>query len=221
MTVFGVKQVGDRRSWELYFYDPRKGDPTARASAVAAAVAPALRLRALPSERVPYFMFSVEVGPGELARGAVDELTFYLAEPVAQAGRSYKLRADGRAELDNLYHFLRPREDVREVLARVRGSAFVDVDAVGLQRVIPPELFACSRVCVAKKRDRDGVYFSGIDVGQFEWFLARYGHPADVRGFVARHRDRLDHLRFDVGIDYAPDGAGGLAVLKTSYYGTL
>lgn len=221
LTVFGVKHQAGRLFWELYFYDPQKEDARATAASVAAAAAGDFALAPLPDERVPYFMFSFDLAVDTLDAGAVRGLNLYLADPVGQAGRSYKLLPDGALELDNLYCFLRPKEDVAEVLTRLRSSVFCDVEKVGLHRVLAPELFACNRVCVAKKRRSDAVYHSGLELWQFEWFLKRHGYPAALADFVAAHREELGHLRYDVGMDYTADADGRVAVHKTSFYGTV
>jgi hypothetical protein len=221
LTVFGVKLQHGRLFWELYFYDPQKEDVRATATSVAAAVAADFTLAPLPDEGVPYFMFSFDLAVDTLEVGAVRGLNLYLAEPVGQAGRSYKLLPDGALELDNFYHFLRPKQDIAEVLARLRSSVFCDVSRVGLHRVLAPELFACNRVCVAKKRRSDAVYHSGLELWQFEWFLRRHEYPAALVDFVGEHREALGHLRYDVGMDYTADGEGRVIVHKTSFYGTV
>jgi hypothetical protein len=218
MTVFGIKHHQGRLFWELYFYDPEKCDAGVTATAIATAVEPHLRFDALPRETVPYFMWSFDLS--NATAGRADGLNLYMAEPHAQAGRSYKLTRE-RLELENTYHFLHPKLAVREVMFRIKSSVFVDFSRIALSKVLLPELFTCRRICVAKKRQADAVYYSGIDVDQLLWFLRRFDYPSQVTSFVDKHRGRLEHLRFDVGIDYAMDEAGRLLLGKTSYYSTL
>ena len=65
------------------------------------------------------------------------------------------------------------------------------------------------------------MYYSGIDVGQLLFFLTTFGYPAEIIAFVTAQRSALDHLRFDVGIDYTMQPDGGLVMTKSSYYCTL
>jgi hypothetical protein len=219
-TVFGAKRIGEHLSWELYFYDPQKEEPRVRAGAVARAVEPWLSIVPVVRESVPYFMFSFNLTP-EMRRGdRVESVNLYLAEPVGHAGRSY-CQTERALELENTYHFFHPKRDVREVLYRIRSSVFVDWSVHDVSRVLVPELFNCNRVCVAKKRHADAVYYSGIDVDQLAWFLHRYDWPERTQRFVADHAAKLDHLRFDVGIDYVVDPKGSIVASKTSYYSTL
>lgn len=220
MTVFGVKHLKGRLWWELYFYDPLKEDLGVRASAIVDAARPWFEIVPRPSERTPYFMFSFDVSDETLARGTVDTLNLYVPYYVVQGGRSYKLTASG-AELDNVYRFHRPKTEVREVVHQIKQSVFMDFDRVPLARVLLPQLWSCNRICVAKKRTADALYFSGIDVDQFLFFLERFEYPEPIRAFVRNHRSELDHLRFDVGFDYVLGPDGTLVATKSSYYGTL
>ena len=220
MTVFGVKHAAGVLSWELYFYDPQKQDVHVTATAVQQTVAPYFRIDAKVDESIPYFMFSFNVDPDTPERGVVDDVNLYLASYQVQGGRSYKLAGD-RMELENFYRFYHPKREIEELVDRVKSSAFVDFGRVSMARVLRPELFACNRVCVANKRTHDGIYYSGIDVDQLLFFFGEYGYPEVVSTFVRSHRDRFDHLRFDIGIDYRMDATGALVIPKTSYYGTV
>jgi hypothetical protein len=221
MTVWGIKHDGARQWVELYVYDPRKEDPRATLSGLAEILAPWLSFTPRPPESIPYMMVSFDLDADALTSGRIDEVNLYLAGTDEHAGRSYRVRADA-CELDNTYRFMHPKLDVDMVLSLARSSTFVDYsDPRMLGQVLVPELLACKRVCVAKKRMRDGIYFSGIDVEQLAWFCERFAYPAPLREYLAVHGGELDHLYFDVGVDYEPDPAGGLRWPKSSFYGTL
>lgn len=222
MTVWGVKHAAGRLWWELYFYDPRKEDPAASVAGLAQTLAPFVTLRPEVRETTPYMMVSLDLSPDTLARGSIDEVNLYLTGTDEHAGRSYKARGDGTLELDNTYRFMEPKRDVDTVVSLIESSAFVDyADPRTLASVLLPRLFACKRVCVAKKRRCDAIYYSGIDVDQLLWFLRRFAYPTAIVDFVAEHRARFDHLYFDVGVDYAQDASGAVRYPKTSFYGTL
>jgi len=220
MTVVGVKHQGGRIWWELYFYDRLKEDPAVRAASIIDAVAPWFHVVPRPRETVPYFMFSFDVHPDTADGGRVDVVNLYLPYYEVQGGRSYKLSAD-RLEMDNVYRFLHPKTEIREIVHDVRQSVFVDFTRVPLSRILLPELIDCNRICVAKKRFADAVYYSGIDVGQLRFFLRTLCYPEPIVAFVEAQRAALDHLRFDVGIDYVMLPDGSLSTTKSSYYCTL
>ena len=220
MTVVGIKYYQGRIWWELYFYDRLKEDADVRASSIIDAVSPWFRVRPRPRETVPYFMFSFDVHPDSAERGSVDAVNLYLPYYEGQGGRSYKVWED-RVEMDNVYRFLHPKLEIRHILHEIRQSVFVDFERASLASVLLPELIDCNRICVAKKRFADAVYYSGIDVGQLLFFFRRFGYPAAIESFVAEHRGLLDHLRFDVGIDYTMQPDGSVVINKSSYYCTL
>lgn len=223
MTVWGVKTDGARLFWEFYLYDPKKEDPRATVAGLRETLAPWLELRPQVRESIPYMMVSFDLDAKILDRGSVDELNLYLTGTSLHEGRSYKVFADRPAEFENLYRFLEPKREIDTVLPLLTSSMWLDFDADPrlLARVLIPQLFACKRICVAKKRLRDGVYFSGIDVDQLSTFMQRFAYPEPIRAFLKRHAEELDHIFFDVGIDYQPDGQGGVDYPKTSFYGTL
>ncbi len=222
MVVFGVKSDGAGLFFELYVYDPRKEDPAATVAGLAEALRDVLPIEVPVAETIPYMMVSFDLDRAVLERGAIEELNLYLTGTDAHAGRSYVVRRD-RRELENTYRFLAPKPDIDTVLGLVRASCFVDFATrpQALAEVIRPELFACKRICVAKKRARDGVYYSGVDVDQLLWFLKRFAYPDELVAFVEARAPELDHLYFDVGLDYEPGPGGALVHPKTSFYGTV
>jgi hypothetical protein len=221
MTVWGVKWDGSRLFWEIYVYDPDKEDPNATLAGITRTLGPWLRVLPAPRETTPYTMVSFDLDETIARRGTVDEVNLYLTGGPGHAGRSYKTRA-GSFELENTYRFLDAKREVDQILPLIKASVFVDyTQRVQLSRVLIPELFACKKICVAKKRARDGVYFSGIAVEQFIFFLKRFAYPHGIVDFVTRRRESFEHLSFDVGIDYAASDDGGVIYPKTSFYGTL
>jgi len=221
MVVWGAKSDGERLFWELYVYDPEKQEPNATVAGLKELLAPHLRIAPLVRESVPYMMVSFDIDEQTLDAGEVRELNLYLTGVDEHAGRSYVVR-EGSMELANTYRFLRPKLDVDSVLGLVESSTFVDYsDPRTLARVVIPELFACKRVCVAKKRKKDGVYYSGIDVDQLVFFLNRFAYPRELIELASLYADQLDHLYFDVGVDYEQDASGAIHYPKTSFYGTF
>ena len=55
---------------------------------------------------------------------------------------------------------------------------------------------------------------------QFLFFLKRMSYPNTLISYVEGNRHSLDHLLYDVGIDYRMEG-DSLMILKSGYYGTF
>lgn len=219
-TVFGIKHIDGQFRWELYFYDPQKQDPNVTITSLTNTLKPHLQIQPTVSESVPYFMVSFDFYPTMKPGDEIDAINLYLAEPVGQAGRSYKVTKQ-LSELENYYFFFHPKTDIKEILYRIKSSVYVDYNKTNLAQALLPELFSCRRICVAKKRRADAVYYSGIDVNQLIWFLKRFAYPTALIDFIGQHQDKLDHLRFDVGMDYFTNEHGSIVVPKTSYYSTV
>jgi hypothetical protein len=220
MTVFGVKWFDDRLSWELYFYDPEHEDPRVSAPGLREGLAGELDIVPEVSTSVDSFMVSFDLDHASLAAHRVEELNIYLPFFEGQGGHSYAVRADS-CELRNTYRFHHPKREIEAIVHQVRRSLYVDFTRVGLHEILLPELFECAKICVAKKRFADAVYYSGITVDQLLWFLRRFAYPAAVITFVSDHRDDFRHLLFDVGIDYCSGSDGRLHYPKTGYYSTF
>ena len=98
-TVWGVKRVGDRLSWEFYFYDYARIDREGSVSRLLNILRPHVRCDLACRELSPYFMFSIDLD-GALARRErnLDEIQHLYREHRQQRVFRYLLRPDrGRA----------------------------------------------------------------------------------------------------------------------------
>lgn len=219
-TVFGVKLLPAGLAWELYFYDYQRQAREVSATRVLQAMAPWVRTRLRVDEALPYFMFSLDLDTA-IVRGEreLDVAHLYIGNPhsLVSSGISYGLREDART-LENFYFFFDGATQMAQVADKISCSAYYDPRRVPIDQVLLPQLRECQTICVANKQTHDCVYFSGITVDQLLFFLQHLRYPPEILGFVRRHRERLDHLRFDVGFDYRLED-GRLAILKSGYYG--
>lgn len=221
-TVFGVKLLQGRLAWEFYFYDYKRREREVSISRVLEAIRRLARCAVQANERLPYFMFSLDID-GELAAGRrdMDVVHMYVGNPGSSvsSGIAYALRGGGTT-LENFYFFFDAASQLDQAAGKICSSAYFDETRMALDEVLVPELRTCQTICVANKQTHDCVYFSGIDVDQLLLFLRRLQYPGAIVSFVQQNRDNLDHLLFDVGFDYRTEG-GKLAVLKSGYYGVF
>lgn len=221
-TVYGIKLLGGALAWELYFYDYRRVAREVSMTRVLAALRPFARCDVRPNEHLPYFMFSLDIDAPLLAGARdLDVVHMYVGNPgsTVSSGIAYALRPRGTT-LENFYFFFDAHSQLQEAADKISCSAYFDAARVPLDEVLIPELRACQTICVANKQTHDCVYFSGIDVGQLIYFLQRFDYPEPIVAFVREHRLQLDHLRFDVGVDYRMEN-GRLRSLKSGYYGVF
>ncbi len=122
--------------------------------------------------------------------------------------------------LENFYFFFDAARQMEEVRGKVACSAFLAPAAVDIDAILWPELRECQVLVVANKRFNDAVYFSRIDVRQLGIFLERLGYPEPLAALVRDEGARLDHMLYDVGIDYRVEH-GAVRILKSGFYGVF
>lgn len=221
-TVWGLKMAGDVIAWEYYFYDYRRRDRERSLTRALAAMRPWVSTRIVPNENIHYFMFSLDITDDLLQGGRqLDTVHLYIGNPgsAVSAGICYALTETG-SRLENFYHFYHPADQMEDIIAKIACSAQIDDRQIPLDQILWPELRDCVTICCANKPQCDCIYFSGITVDQFIYFLRRMKYPAPLTSFVVENRNRLDHMLFDVGLDYRMEG-GKLIIPKTGYYGTF
>lgn len=218
-TVWGLKQADGRLSYELYFYDYARTGRQVSVERVLACLKPFVpSALAIPGER-PYFMFSIDLDPAGIVAGRpIEEISIYFGNPSSDlsSGLSYRLTAAG-LEFANLYHFFHTRDQAEALRQKLVTSAHFDDAAAVADRLLAPEGLGVVTV-IANKRQSDGIYYSRVRAPQMADFLGRHGYPTLLRDFVTANLNRLDHLYFDLGLDYAMIG-GELKVRKTAIYG--
>lgn len=219
-TVWGVKFSGNSLCWEFYFYDYRRQDRERSITALLQAVAPVIPCTIRAEENLNYFMFSIDID-ASLAAGErnLDEIHVYIGNPAStvSSGISYSVTENGR-KLENFYFFFDPRQHLDQIIGKLYSSAFFDPAKKDINHVLWPELVNCNTICVANKQKNDCIYFSGITIDQFLFFLVKMRYPAEIISFMKDNRSSLDHLLYDVGIDFRTEG-DDLVIVKSGYYG--
>jgi hypothetical protein len=159
-------------------------------------------------------MFSIEISPDSL-NGAATPVPAHVYIDM----RSYELRGE-RMTFENVYTFHDPKREIDDVMHRLRSSVHVDLERENLAALVPPALFRCHKICVANKATGDALYFSRVDTNALIGFLRAHGYPLELIAWMEEERARLDHLLWDVGIDFsARDGRA--VVLRSGFYGSF
>lgn len=221
-TVWGVKQEAGRISWEFYFYDYARLERERSIPRVLGLIRPWIPCSVAVSERQPYFMFSIDLDRAQLLEGRpVEEIQMYIGNigGTVSSGICYEV-ARGRTRLKNIYYFFDARTEMENVVGKLTSSVHLDAPGLDLDDVLWPQLRGCPIIVVSNKQERDGVYFSRIDVDQLLVFLERMHYPEAHVSFVRDNRRSLDHMLYDVGFDYRVEN-GELKIVKSAYYGVF
>jgi hypothetical protein len=220
-TVWGLKKFDSHFAYEFYFYDYARLERTVSVPRVLKALRPVAECSLQYPDARPYFMFSLDLDTNVVARRSLDEISVYVGNPgsTVSSGICYNLSERG-LRLDNFYFFFDAALEMDQIRAKIACSAHLDLPALAMDDILWPEMRNCGVIVVANKKNHDGIYFSRITVDQLLLFLKRMAYPLEFVHFVEQNRADLDHMLYDVGIDYRKTGQG-LEVVKSAFYGLL
>lgn len=219
-TVWGVKNVNGTLSWELYFYDYDRLERKTSIERLLKTVQPFFHCPLRIDESNPYFMFSFDFDEMLLRRAReLDEINIYIGNPstAVSSGLCYRLN-QYNLELTNLYYFFNRKEHWEDIISKTLCSAHLCLNKLSISDLLRPELVDCETIVVANKKHADGLYFSRLNLEQFITFLKKCNYPLQIIQFIEQNRTKLDHMLYDVGIDYKMIN-GKLAITKSAYYG--
>ena len=222
MTVYGVKAADGRLTFEFYFYDYARLERKVSVSSVLDILKPVTNVPLAAFEGRPYFMFSIDLDDAIVSRRKPLEIVnMYIGNPgsTVSSGICYEVSGTG-ARLANFYFFFNAKTQMPEVRAKAACSAHQDLRNPALDAVFRKPWLDCEVAVVANKQMNDGAYFSRVGTPALIDFLETQPFPAALAGFVQNHRADLDHLLWDIGVDYV--AANGQArIVKAAFYGLL
>lgn len=221
-SVWGIKQEDGRLSWEFYFYDYARLERERSIPRLLELIGPWIGCDVKTSERQPYFMFSIDLDRALLLEGKpLEEIQMYIGNigSAISSGICYEVTRE-QTRLKNLYFFFDAQRETDNIVGKLTSSVHLDVNEFDLNAVLWPELRDCQTIVVANKQQRDGVYFSRINVGQLLFFMNRMRYPQEHVAFIEQNRGSLDHMLYDVGFDYCVEN-GSLKIVKSAYYGVF
>lgn len=221
-SVYGVKRVGHRWSLEVYIYDYQRTNRLRSWTNLFHKKSGVLSSSVDVRESTPYFMFSFDLDHQVAENlGRIDTAHLYIGNPgsLVSSGIAYRQDASGTT-LENFYFFFDAKTEQSKIVDKMTESAFWDVQLDELDKILVPELKGCDTICLANKPQCDTVYYSGIDVRQLIYFCQWQDYPQRFIEFLIANAFQLDHLKYDVGVDYRWR-KGELELLKSGIYGSF
>ena len=221
-SVYGIKRIADQWALEIYIYDYERQDRLVSIERLQEATDGLLRFPQIADPRLPYFMFSFDLTENAARQnGVLDVVHIYIGNPGSQvsSGIAYEFSARGR-QLENFYFFFDAQKQQKDIVDKLECSVYCDTWRISLDELYRPELRDCQTICLANKRTCDTIYFSGVDIDQLLFFLNWQQYPDDYIRFVEERHHELDHLLYDVGVDYRANG-GQIEFVKHGFYGVF
>jgi len=219
-SVYGIKQIDGQWALEIYIYDYARQDRIVSIERLVDVCAGQLALPKTANAKIPYFMFSFDLTEQAAAQnGTLDSVHVYIGNPGSEvsSGIAYEFTSQGR-QLENFYFFFNAMRHEQEIKDKMQCSVFFESWNFPIEDLYRPELKQCRTICLANKRTCDTIYFSGVDVDQLLFFLRWQRYPDAFTQFIDARRSQLDHLLYDVGVDYRVIN-GGLEFTKHGIYG--
>ena len=220
--VYGVKRIDRHWALEIYIYDYERQGRTVSVERLEQATNGLLKFPVTVDSRLPYFMFSFDLTEqAALQNGALSCVHIYIGNPGSQvsSGIAYEFSAHGR-QLENFYFFFDAQKQQKDIVDKLECSALCDTWRISLDDLYRPELRECQTICLANKRTSDTIYFSGVNIDQLLFFLKWQQYPDDYVRFVEERHHKLDHLLYDVGVDYRAND-GEIQFVKNGFYGVF
>ncbi|MBT7952237.1 MAG: hypothetical protein HN764_11475 [Gammaproteobacteria bacterium] len=221
-TVWGVKNINGNLSWEFYFYDYNRLSRDVSITRAIEVIKNFTNCDLNINEDCLYFMFSIDIDGGIVTgKKDLEEINVYLGDisEDVSAGICYLLNENG-LRLDNLYHFFDAETQMNLISDKVISSLHLKLSDFNIESILMPEFVQCKTIVVANKKHNDGIYFSRINIVQLATFMKMMQYPQEIIQFTLENQTKLDHLVYDVGIDYRMEN-GQLKYLKSSYYGVF
>ena len=223
-TVWGVKLNRGVLTWELYFYNHQSKDSLKKVTSLLKVFSACFKVpdfRKINLERMPYFMWSVDIDQNILKSRQMQGLHIYIpGRSDACQGNSYFCNDTGFV-LENHYDFFRLPRETYKFIDRVKHSIVLGSESsLFMKNDLVKRLMLCHEICFANKRTQEGVYFSRINVDQLIYFLEWFAYPSFIVDFIKANKHRLNHLLYDVAFD-CTIVSGKIKFGKSSYYGVF
>jgi hypothetical protein len=225
-SVWGVFFDLDRGalSWELRLLNTEARSPLGVLDGLRATLTPWIELAPGLTEAPPYAVLGLRFDTQTMARGKLEIVELHERSPGTHELEVYRTSATERVLISRDV-VLEPKRHIDEVLPLIKRSEFLDfaADKRLLGRVLIPELFACRRLHISKREHCDALCFSGVNIEQLVFAYKRFDLPAALLGFLTAHQARLEHLLFDVAIEYRAhaDQVGKIEYLRVGFYGSF
>lgn len=203
-TVFGIKTIAGEPSWEFYFYDYEPQKRRFPSAAILRCFPGCQQASQFLDDRIPYFMFSLEITLQQIQANAPPSLTFYLGNPGGTlfGGKSYCVDSgNGQISFQNVYHFYDDALHQHEIAEHLASSLHLRGCFTGNPPFLDYPFFACQILCIAHKRTCDGLYFSGVPLTALLQFCSTFQVHSALANFLTLQRLAFDYLLFDIGLD--------------------
>jgi hypothetical protein len=212
-------------AWELRILNTEARSPLGVIETLRKTLAPWVELVPGLEQAPPYAALGLRFDAGTMTTGKLETVELHEripGTPKLEVWETGVREAQQVRELVSRDLVLEPKRNIDEVLPAIKASEFVDfaADKRLLGRVMIPELFACRRLHIRKQTSCDALVFSGVNIEQLVFAYKRFEYPEAMLAFLVEHQDRLEHVLYDVAVEYR-EREGRIVYPRTGYYGSF
>ena len=141
-------------------------------------------------------------------------------------GSSYSYNGEDYEYQNNYYFWKDSLKNLDLIKDKILSSPFLK-DDVSIKNILIPEFLEWYEkdvnpmgIVTSNKKYCDSIYYMSLNVDMLLIFLNKFNYPINQIKFIESNRDKLNHLLYDVSINYKMND-GKLKILKSGYYGTI
>ncbi len=214
-TVWGIKMINQNISWELYFYNHRQPE-IIKLNNITDILAKSFNVANFTiDESMPYRMFSFDISE----KGIIDNYHIYFGKYFDDSFHAWSYNVSEKTiEFENHYEFFIPK-NFKYLSEKLLLSSFLNSN-IDINQILIPNFMKSKSICVATKNKANGIYFSGLSIDNFLFFLKKFNYPQAMINYVEENKNKLDYIQFDIGFDYFIKN-NSLSLNKSGFYGTI
>ena len=241
-TIWGIKNVNGNLEWELYFYSHPSKFKMARSIAVEFFDLPHFN-KILPD----YFMWSFDINSITKASGA--DINLYISHKESLSddlhllgGISYSYNGVDHIYQNSYVFWKNVVKNLDIIKKRIINSPFGYVTGINsdlyIDNILIPEFLEwysneksnknqylarkhISPIATCNKQNCDSIYYLYLNIDMLIVFLKKLDYPEKQIKFLENNKEKLDHLLYDVSINYKVEDNGSVSIIKSGYYGQI
>lgn len=216
-VVWGIKQINEKLIYELYFYQIYNPKLVSIKNIINELKEDFNIFNFEEINNLNSVMFSFDFLENQFK---INKLDIYFNRYIGNNlhTKAFSIGENYATEFKNYYITYNPLE-LNEIKISILNSPY-KITKEQLNEILIPELMKCNKIYVGSKRNCNGIYYQGLNIEQFLFFLKKINFNLNIIEFIEKNKDKFNYLLFDVSFDYDII-ENKLVILKSGFYGTF
>jgi len=221
--LWSIKNINNNIEWELYFQRNLVNLHNSKEKLKKYFDFPISHL-----ESINHFIWSVNIN--DFSFKEINLYTLFDAEKFGDylhfGAFSYSYDGINYEHQSNYYAWKESLKNINRIKDNIYSS-FFGFNGKNMEDIIIPEFLEWYKndvskhgIWISNKKYCDSIYYQSLNVDMLIIFLKKFNYPQNQIGFLEDNKNNLDHLLYDVAIDYKVENKK-FKIIKTGYYGTI